>query len=71
MEIPSSLVEKIYKYQLQNRLNTEMAFDFTKQAIETKNLRAVEILAESYPRTVVDLLQLESDMENIILDYKA
>ena len=45
-----------------------MAIDFTKQAIKTQNLRAVEILAENYPRIVVDVLQMDSDMVNIILE---
>ena len=64
----SSLVEKIYEYQLQNKLNTEMALNFTKQAIGTQNIRAVEILAENYPRTIVEVLQIDSGMENLILE---
>lgn len=45
-----------------------MALDFTKQAIKTQNLRAVEILAENFPRTVVEVLQIDADMANIILE---
>ncbi len=45
-----------------------MALNFAKQAIETQNLRAVEILAENYPRTVVEVFQIDIDMVNIILE---
>ncbi|MFX0123186.1 MAG: VWA domain-containing protein [Candidatus Hodarchaeota archaeon] len=68
ISVHASLLEKIYEYQLQNRLNTEKALDFTKQAVETQNIRAVEILAANFPRTVVEVLQIESDMYNIILE---
>ncbi|UCG03948.1 MAG: VWA domain-containing protein [Candidatus Heimdallarchaeota archaeon] len=49
-------------------MNTEEALNFAQQAIETHNLRAVEIIAENFPRTIVDVLQTESDMANIILE---
>lgn len=62
------MLEKIFEYQLQNRLNIETAFNFAKQAVEAKNLRAIEILAENFPRTVVEALQIEFDNAEIVLE---
>ena len=45
-----TLLKKIYEYQLQQKLDTSTAFDFSKEALQQGNLKAIEILAEAYIR---------------------
>ncbi|MFX1282700.1 MAG: VWA domain-containing protein [Promethearchaeota archaeon] len=42
--------------------------EFTQQALETQNIRVIEILAENYPRTVAEVLQIDSTNFNFILE---
>ena len=62
------MLEKIYEYQLQNKLNIEIAVELTKQALETQNIQVIEILAENYPRTVVEVLQIDPNNADFILE---
>ncbi|MFX0181561.1 MAG: VWA domain-containing protein [Candidatus Hodarchaeota archaeon] len=62
------LIERIYEYKLQNKLTTQSALELTQQAIQTKNLRGIEILAESYPRIVAEILQAEVTNFEFILE---
>ncbi|MFX0171394.1 MAG: VWA domain-containing protein [Candidatus Hodarchaeota archaeon] len=62
-----SLIEKIYEYKLQSKLTTQSAMELTQQAIQTKNLHAIEVLAELYPRIVTEVLQSNSTYFDLIL----
>jgi hypothetical protein len=61
-------LERIYQLQLQQKLNSEKTLILTKKAIKEQNLRAIEVLAESYPRSVTEVLQLNSDDLDLILE---
>jgi hypothetical protein len=63
-----SLIEKIYEYKLQSKLTTQSALELTQQAIKTKNLRAIEVIAEHYPRIVSEVLQSDSTYFDLILE---
>jgi hypothetical protein len=65
------LMETIYEYKLQNKLTTQSALELTKLAIKAKSLRAIEILAESYPRIVAEVLQVELTNFDFILESSA
>ncbi|MHA1940556.1 MAG: vWA domain-containing protein [Candidatus Hodarchaeales archaeon] len=62
------LSKKILEYRLQNKLNMENAIKFTQEALKTQNLRAIEILAETYPHIVADVLQIDFTNSDLILE---
>ncbi|MFX0150444.1 MAG: VWA domain-containing protein [Candidatus Hodarchaeota archaeon] len=62
------LIEKIYEFKLQSKLTTQSALELTQQAIQSKNLRVIEVLAELYPRVVTEVLQSESTNFDLILE---
>lgn len=64
----TSLIETIYEYKLQKKLTSQSALELTHEAIHLRNLRAIEILAESYPHTVTEVLQFYPNEIDIILE---
>lgn len=62
------LLERIYEFQLQSRLNIEAAIEFTQDAVQHGNIRAIEVLAAAYPRTVADILPSDTDHLDFILE---
>jgi uncharacterized protein with von Willebrand factor type A (vWA) domain len=57
-----NLIETILEFRLQQKLDTSKTLEFTHDAIKSRNLRAIELLAETYPHVVADALQ--SDLFN-------
>ena len=49
-------------------MNVETASNFVKQAVETRNLRVIEVIADSHPRTVVEVLQADFNNVGFILE---
>ncbi len=62
------LIETILEYRLQQKLDTSKTMEFTEEALKSRNLHAVEILAESYPHAVADVVQTENFDSSIILE---
>ena len=60
--------KKILEYRLQGKLKTENAINFTQLALKTGNLKAIEILAEEFPHTVADIIQVDFSHLNLILE---
>ena len=63
-----NLIETILEYRLQQKLDTTKTIEFTEEALKSRNLHAVEILAESYPHIVADVLQMEKFNSNLVLE---
>ena len=64
----SKLLERIYELNLQQKLDTKTALEFTKEAISTKNLRAIEIIAEKEPRAVAEIIQTDYFNAEFVLE---
>ncbi|MHA1975593.1 MAG: vWA domain-containing protein [Candidatus Hodarchaeales archaeon] len=62
-----NLIETILEYRLQQKLDTEKTIEFTEKALKSRNLDAVEILAESFPHVVADVLQMNHFDTNLVL----
>lgn len=62
------MLENIYQLKLQQQLNSEKTFILAKTALKERNLRAIEVLAESYPRSVTEVLQHNIDYLDLILE---
>ncbi len=62
------MLENIYQLKLQQQLNPEKTFSLTKTAVKERNIRAIEVLAESYPRSVTEVLQYNIDYLDLILE---
>ena len=45
-----------------------MTIEFMQNAIKTRNLHAIELLAEKFPHVVADVVQMEATASNIILE---
>jgi hypothetical protein len=65
------LVETILEFRLQQKLDTAKTLEFTHEAIKARNLRAIELLAETYPHVVADALQSELLESNFIIESTA
>ncbi len=63
-----NLVETILEFRLQQKLDTAKTIEFTEEALNSRNLHAVEILAESYPHVVADVMQMDTFDSNLVLE---
>ncbi|NHJ01053.1 MAG: VWA domain-containing protein [Candidatus Heimdallarchaeota archaeon] len=62
------LLERIYEFDLRQKLDENSALEFTKKAITSRNLRAIEVIAEKHPRAVAEVLQLDFSSAEFILE---
>ena len=63
-----NLVETILEYRLQQKLDTSKTLEFTHEAVKARNLRAIELLAETYPHVVANALQSEYSNSDFIIE---
>ena len=64
----SKLVENILELRLQQKLDTSKTLELTHEAIGNRNLRAIELLAETFPHVVAEALQSEFLDSNFIIE---
>jgi len=64
----TSLIETIYEHKLQDKLTTQSTLKLTHEAIHLRSLKAIELLADSFPHTVTEVLQFYPNELDIILE---
>ncbi len=63
-----NLVENILELRLQQKLDTSKTLELTYDAIGKRDLRAIELLAETFPHVVADAIQSEFYDSNFIIE---
>ncbi|WP_455139441.1 VWA domain-containing protein [Candidatus Hodarchaeum mangrovi] len=64
----SSLLEQIYEVQSQQKFDQSKAFDFTRKAFQHKEIHVVELISESFPKIVTEVIELDKIDLNLILE---
>ncbi|MHA1972051.1 MAG: vWA domain-containing protein, partial [Candidatus Hodarchaeales archaeon] len=61
-------IEKIYELRAQQKLNSEVAIDLTHEAMKRKDIFIIELLAETHPKVVTEILEIDHSGLDLILE---
>ncbi|MHA1329907.1 MAG: hypothetical protein ACTSR2_02410, partial [Candidatus Hodarchaeales archaeon] len=61
-------IERIFELRAQQRLNSESAIDFTREAIKRKDIFVIELIAETHPKIVTEILEIDQSGLDLILE---
>ena len=64
----SSLLEQIYEIQSQQKFDQSKAFEFTREAFHRREIHVVELISESFPRIVTEVIEIDKIDLNLILE---